>query len=112
MNTLQFRKARYVTKETNLIDTIKRNLGFYLQLKKFKSNKSVKASSTETVKLMTKKRGTSQNNIDIARSRSIPLNEILTYHHLQNPLFDSDQVSKPSKTTGNLRNVPTRRHQS
>ena len=57
------------------------------------------SASTETVKSkMSKKLAKAQRDVDIARSWGIPLDEILAYHQVQNPLFDGDQLSKPSKS--------------
>ena len=94
---IAYRKARFVTKEAKLIDTIKRNSVATFS-SKAKSNKINKSTSTETVKSMTKKLAKAQRNIDIAHSRGIPFDEILAYHHVRNPLFDGDQLSEPSKS--------------
>ena len=84
MNT--FRNERYVTKEKKLVDTIKRhNIQPFIPKSDSKSNSS--SSAKETVK-----------NIDIARSRGFSLNEILTYNHFRNPLFDGEQTTKPEKS--------------
>ena len=79
-----------------MIDTIKRNKVATFSLK-VKPNKS-KSTSSETVKSMSKKLAKAQRDVDIARSWGIPLDEILAYHQVQNPLFDGDQLSKPSKS--------------
>ena len=93
---IAFRNERYATKEAKLIDTIKRNNVATFSFK-VKPNES-KSTLTETVKSMSKKHAKAQRDIDFACSRGIPLDEILAYHHVQNPLFDGDQLSKPSKS--------------
>lgn len=55
---------------------------------------------TPNLRYLKKKMGESQRNIDIARSREIPLREILTYEHTGDSiLFDRDITTKPDKGT-------------
>ena len=71
---INFRKERYITKEKKLSDTIKR-ISLPPFLPKGKNKKQKPVSSKEGIKKDL------QKHIDIARSRGIPMREILQFDH-------------------------------
>ena len=90
---ITFRNERYVTKEKKLVDTIKQH-----SILPFIPKADSKSNSSSSAKETAKNVKNAQKYIDIAQSHGFLLNEILTYDHFRNHLFDGEQTTKPEKS--------------
>ena len=89
-----FRKERFIEKNKKLSDTRKR-----VNLPAFdRKYKSMPVTTDTTSKLAIKELSQAQRLIDIARSRMIPMTELLKFDMgIQNSLFDGEFTAKPDK---------------
>ena len=82
------RQERYINKSTKLSETIKK-----VNLPKVKCPGKMQISSNVNLRAIKKKLGQAQSQMDIARSRGIPLKEILTFEHCGESLLFNGEIT-------------------
>ena len=95
-NYIEFKTKRLVQKDTSLSSIIKK-----IHMPNFLTHlRNKEKTKTKSTKLSTKQLSTSHKSFKVARSRSIPIAEILRYNLFPtNILFDKDYTFKRDKTT-------------